>query len=173
MNVTPLFDSQFIKLRAFVLAVVPAGTQCVKGNENRVPQPLGDHVVITSLFERRLRTNVSTYDDDGSSGGFRNVEQGTEVHFQFDSYGPTAADNAARLSTLFRDEYGVAALAPTLSPLYIDDGRIIPLVSGEEQYVRRVSQTAVCQYNPVVSVPQQFADAADVALVDAETIPTS
>lgn len=171
MTVTPLFDALFVKLRAFVLAVVPAGTECVKGQENRVPQPLGDHVVITSLFERRLRTNVSTYDDDGSAGGFRNVEQGTEIHFQFDSYGPAATDNAARLSTLFRDEYGVAALAPTLSPLYIDDGRLIPLISGEEQYVRRVSQTAVCQYNPVTSIPQQFADEAVVTLVDVETLP--
>jgi hypothetical protein len=169
-TVTPLFDALFIKLRAFLLTIVPGGTEVVKGYVNRVPQPTGNHIVITGLFERRLRTNVTSYDDDGSSGGTRNIEQGTECHVQFDYYGALAPEWCAMVSTLFRDEYAVNALAPDCSPLYIDDGRNMPLVTGEEQYLQRFCSTAVLQYNPVTTVPQQFADAADVVLVDAETL---
>lgn len=171
MTVTPLFDALFIKLRAFLLTVVPSGTEVVRGINNRVPQPAGNHIVITPLFERRLRTNVTTYDDDGSAGGFKNLEQGTECHVQFDYYGALAADWSAMVSTVFRDEYGVAALAPDCSPLYIDDARQMALVTGEQQYLQRFTSTAVLQYNPVTSVPQQFADEASVTLVNAETLP--
>ena len=172
MNVTPLFPALFVKLRAFLLTVVPSGTEVVQGLGNRVPQPPGDHIVITGLFERRLRTNVSTYDDDGygSTPGVRVVEQGTEVHVQFDYYGTNAANWAAMVSTVFRDEYAVAALAPDCSPLYIDDARQMPFITGEEQYLQRFTSTAVLAYNPAVAIPQQFADEAVVGLVEAETL---
>lgn len=173
MTTTPLFDALFIRLRTFLLAIVPAGTAVVRGNINRVPQPAGEHIVITALFERRLRTNVSEYDDDGSAGGTRAIEQGTEFHVQFDYYGATAAEIAARVSTLFRDEYGVDALAPECAPLYIDDARVMPLVTAEEQYLNRFTSTAVLQYNPVTTIPQQFADEAVAGLVDVETLPVS
>jgi hypothetical protein len=170
MTVTPLFDALFVKLRAFLLTIVPTGTEVVRGYINRVPQPVGNHIVITGLFERRLRTNIHTYEDDGGLGGTRNIEQGTEVHVQIDYYGAIAADWCAMVSTVFRDEYGVAALAPDCSPGYIDDGRNMPLTTGEEQYLQRFCSTAVLFYNPVTTIPQQFADAAGVTLVDAETL---
>lgn len=170
MTPTPLFDALFVKIRAFLLTVVPSGTEVVRGLVNRVPQPNGGYIGITPLFERRLRTNVSTYEDDLSSGGTRTIEQGTEVHVQFDYFGPAAANWAAAVSTVFRDEYAVTALAPDVSPLYIDDARQVPFVTGEEQYLQRFTSTAVLQYNPAVSVPQQFADEAVVGLVDAETL---
>lgn len=172
-TVTPLFDALFVKLRTFLLTIVPAGTEVVRGIVNRVPQPAGNHIVITPLFERRLRTNVSTYDDDGSSGGLRNIEQGTEFHVQFDYYGVTAGNIAVMVSTLFRDEYGCEALAPECAPLYIDDARMAPLETGEQQYLQRFISTAVLQYNPVTSIPQQFADELSATLVDAQTLPVT
>lgn len=171
MNVTPLFPALFVKLRAFLLTIVPSGTEVVQGLGNRVPQPRGDHIVITPLFEQRLRTNVNTYEDTGySTPGRRYIEQGTECHVQFDFYGTEAANWAAMVSTLFRDEYAVTALAPECAPLSIDDARNAPLVTAEEQYLTRFVSTARIQYNPVTSIPQQFADAASATLVEAETL---
>ncbi len=170
MTTAPLFDALFIRIRAWLLTLVPSGTPVVRGLGNRVPQPAGDHIVITGLFERRLRTNVNSYDDDGSSGGTKSIEQGTEIHVQFDYYGTQAANWAARVSTLFRDESAVVAMAPEVSPLYIDDARQMPFNTAEEQYLQRYTSTAVLQYNPVTTIPQQFADAASVGLVDVETL---
>jgi hypothetical protein len=94
------------------------------------------------------------------------------VHVQFDFYAAGSDANqqvvgswAAAVSTLWRDEFGCAALAPDAAPLFIDDARGIPLISGEDQYVGRFTSTAVLQYNPVTSVPQEFADEAIVSLV--------
>lgn len=172
MTPSPLFDALFVKVRAWLLTLVPVGTEIVRGYVNRVPQPTADHIVITALFERRLRTNLNRYEDDGygSTPGTREIEQGTEIHFQFDYYGASAANLAAVVSTLWRDEAAVAALAPDMAPLYIDDARNMTHVFGEEQYVPRFTSTAVAQYNPTVTVPQQFADAAEVGLVEADTL---
>jgi hypothetical protein len=170
MTTTPLFDALFVKIRAWLLTLVPSGTPVVRGYVNGVPQPNGNHVIITGLFERRLRTNVNSYDDDGGSGGTKAIEQGTEIHVQFDYYGSDAANWAARVSTLFRDESAVAAMSPEVSPLYIDDARNIPLVTGEEIYLTRFTSTAVLQYNPVTTIPQEFAGSAVVGLVEADTL---
>lgn len=46
------------------------------------------------------------------------------------------------------------------------DPKMMPLIDGEAQYEQRWVITAVLQYNPVVSTPMQFFDAATVALTD-------
>lgn len=51
-------------LRAFLLAILPTGTEVVQGQDNRVPEPSeGDFVVMTPLRRDRLATNTDTYND--------------------------------------------------------------------------------------------------------------
>lgn len=175
MPTTPELDALAITVRAFLLSIAEDGIEVIQGPVNRVAQPKGSHVMFTFLFQRRLRTNVSTY-EDGSPAGLRHIEQGTELHMQLDYYAASDADMqpigklAVAVSTLWRDEYGVDALAPEASPLYIDDARGAPLALGEEQYVGRWISTGVLQYNPVTSVPQEFADEADVTVVLANAL---
>ncbi len=175
---TPELDAIAIKVRAFLLAIAATGIEVIQGPVNRAAQPKGSHAMFTFLFQRRLRTNVSEYDDSDPEAGLRNVEQGTELHLQFDYYAASDSDMqpvgklAVAVSTLWRDEYGVDALAPEASPLYIDGARGAPLALGEEQYVGRWISTAVAQYNPVTSVPQEFADEAEITLVLANALET-
>lgn len=98
--------------------------------------------------------------------GAKQSEQDTRVDMQIDCYGPNAADWAAMISTLFRDDYGVNALAPNCAPLYIDNGMQAPLIDGEQQYEQRIVMQAVLQYNPVTSSAQQFASSVDVDLIN-------
>jgi hypothetical protein len=70
---------------------------------------------------------------------------------------------------LWRDEYGCNMLNPEASPLYTDDARMVPLVTGEEQYLERYVLTAVLQTNPVTTVSQQFADTANVGLINVDS----
>lgn len=167
----PQLNALAAKIGAFLVSIVPEGTPVIQGPVNRVPAPKDSHVMFSFLFERRIRTNVISY-EDGAPAGLKNVEQGTELHVQFDFYAGGNEGNqqvvgswASAVSTLWRDEFGCDALAPDASPLFIDDARGIPLISGEDQYVGRFTCTAVLQYNPVTSVPQQFADEAQVSLV--------
>ncbi len=163
--VSPTFVDLFTKLKALIASIVPAGTIVLRGPVNRVPQPDDAHVVMTELFTGRLRTNVETYQDDPESvSGLALYEQGTAVHVQVDFYGSPAGEWAVAFETVFRSAYAAAALDPVCAPLHADEARMIPLVTGEQQYEKRYAVTAVLQYTPVVSTPQQFADQADVVL---------
>jgi hypothetical protein len=103
------------------------------------------------------------------SAGATDVEQSTEVVMQCDVHGAAAADNAQTISTLFRDQYAVTKFddaAITISPLYADDPRQMPFINAASQYEDRWVVEAHLQVNPVVSVPEQFADAATVTVVE-------
>lgn len=108
----------------------------------------------------------------------------TEVTVQLDVYGPSSADNAQIVSTLFRDDYAIQQfeafdVAPpgwlnippggTISvpydavrPLYADDPRQTTQVLGEMQYEERWTIDACLQTNTIVTAPQQFADTVTV-----------
>jgi hypothetical protein len=171
LNTSPTFDSVMVKVRAFLLSVVAPGVPVLRGPINRAAQPVGSHVIFTPLFQKRLRTNLHVDDPDYDA---TTMEQGTEVRVQFDFYGNSAADACVAASTAWRDQYGVDILSPEAVPLYTDVARMVPLVTGEEQFLERFVLTAVLQWNPVATVPQQFAEAASVELVnvDVEYPPT-
>lgn len=51
-------------LRAFLLSILPAGMEVVRGQDNRVPEPQGsDFVTMTPILRERLSTNVPTAAD--------------------------------------------------------------------------------------------------------------
>lgn len=162
------------RVGAFLTSIVPSGTPVIQGPVNRVAQPKEAHVMFTYLFERRSRTNVTDY-EDGAPEGLKIVEQGTEVHYQFDFYAASDSDTqvvaswAATASTLWRDEYGCDQLAPVAAPLFIDEARGMPFPLGELQYVARFVSTAILQYNPLTSVGQQFADVAVVGVIPVDS----
>lgn len=102
-----------------------------------------------------------------------NLEEGVQLRVQIDCYGPQstaiaagAEDWATMLSTTLRDNFGVVALAPNLTPLHADEARFVPLEDGEDQYEERWMLEAFFQYNPVTTVPQQYANVAKLTTLD-------
>lgn len=157
---TPVQDTLFIALRAFILTIVP-GVEVIQGLGNGVPMPASQFICLTSSGQRRLRTNVSTYDPVALT---RAVEQGTEYSIQVDCYGPTSSDYATAISTMLRDAYACDVLAPYgCQPLYTSDPTQSALVNGEENYEQRWMLTAVLQFNPVITVSQESATTATVS----------
>jgi hypothetical protein len=101
------------------------------------------------------------------SAGALSIEQATEVVTQLDVHGPHSGDNAQIISTLFRDDYGVRQFAGTgVSPLYVDPPRQMPFFDAEQQYESRWIVDVHMQIDPVILVPQQYADAAVIGIVD-------
>lgn len=95
------------------------------------------------------------------------ARQATMVTVQLDVHGPSSADNAQFISTLFRDMYACdffTALQPELQPLHASEPRQVPFVNGEAQVEYRWSVDAVMQANPIVTVPQRFADQVEITL---------
>jgi hypothetical protein len=129
---------------------VVANTKVVSG-----PGGAGSYVVDTS------QTLASTT----LSCGATDIEQDTEVLMQLDVHGPNSADNAQVISMLMRDPYGVTffeGLDLGVTPLHADDPKQVPFVNDQNQFENRWIVEARLQVNPVVSVPQQYADSATV-----------
>jgi hypothetical protein len=86
--------------------------------------------------------------------------QETEVTIQADVHGPASADNAARISTLWRDDTGYEALQAAniaIAPLYTSEPKQIPFDNGEQQVEERWMVDLCMQANIVVTTTQQFA----------------
>ena len=113
--------------------------------------------------------------------GQAEILQPVKVTLQLDVHGPSSADNAQVISTLFRDSYGVdfftrrgmffdgTAPAFDIVPLYADDPKQVPFLNAEQQYETRWIVEALVQANQIVSVAQQFADSAVVGVIEVDT----
>lgn len=162
-------------LRAFLITILPDGTEIVKGQVNRVSPPTSpNYVVMTSLMRTRLSTNVDAYSDPfPTPGGDRTILTATRATIQLDVHGPMAGDNSQLLLARLRDDAACQAFSTSgfeMQPLYATDPRQMPFITGEGQYEDRWSLDAEIQINPVVTVTQQFAGAltAGIINVDAE-----
>lgn len=98
--------------------------------------------------------------------------QETEVLYQLDVHGPNSSDNAEIIATLLRDEYAVDQFDRLISgvePLHADDPKQIPFVNDQQQFEYRWVVEARIQANQaVINIPQQFASAFAVALLEVD-----
>lgn len=149
-------------LRAFILSLISC--EVVQGLGNGVPMPLNPFIAMTASFQNRLSTNVVTYNGTDS----KMVRQATQFTVQIDCYGPLSGDWSQILTTMLRDEYAALNMAPNVSPLHADDPKQLPLVDGEACYEQRWVVMALLQYNPVVTVSQDFAGAVNIVPVNVD-----
>jgi len=145
-------------IRALLLSILPSGTEVVQGQDNLVSMPLGGFVTMTSAGQTRLGTNIVSYTPGSSNPGSKTLQPPTQYAVQLDFYGPTSESWAAMTQAVFRDEVATDAMPANIQPLYADDPMQMPLIDGEEQYEQRWKLTANVQYNPQITVPQNFGD---------------
>lgn len=92
-----------------------------------------------------------------------------KVTIQLDVHGPASGDNAVIISGAFRDTYAWEQFQTygfDVAPLYTSDPRQIPFLNAEQQIEQRWVVDAVLQCNPILTIPQQYASALSVALVE-------
>lgn len=131
--------------------------EIVRGQGNRVSMPDGPCVVLTEMLQVDLSVPWEDYqpaDDTATLVG------GERIDVQIDFYGPSAGEWCKVVKAAFRTQWGFNAFPDDIKPLYTSDGMQSPLITGEEQYASRWTLTASLQYNPSVTVPQEFADEA-------------
>lgn len=69
MTPTILETNVLASLRSFLLAVLPAGVEVVRGQINRVPEPASENfVVMTPIYHDRLGTNLEVDSDVAFTG---------------------------------------------------------------------------------------------------------
>jgi hypothetical protein len=95
----------------------------------------------------------------------------TKVTVQLSVHGPLGSENAHLIAVLFRDAYALNFLAAyQIVPLYTDEATQVPFTNGEQQIESRWILNAVIQYNPTVSLPQEFAGSLSVDLQNVDVV---
>lgn len=163
----------YTALRTYLLSLAPAGAEVIRGQDNQVAMPIGNFATMTSNQMVRLATNVTTYQPLIGTGQ-KEVLTAFRYLIQVDLYGPLSQPWAAQAKSLFRDSYAVDLFPSNIVPLFADDAIQLPLVNGEEQWEQRWKMQMSVQYNPLVTVSQDFATSltATIIEVDAKWPPT-
>lgn len=143
----------FTALRSALVAVL--GCEVVKGMSNKVPQPLGDYVVMTPILMERMGTNESQYPVAPNAEVTRLEKTNNDYQIQLDFYGTSSGNNAAIIATMFRSDllfqYGI-------TPLFSSEPRQLMFKSGEDQMTERWSMDIHLHYNAKISLSQQSAN---------------
>jgi hypothetical protein len=148
----------YAALRTFLLGLVSCPVQ--QSQQNRESMPQGDFILMTGLAAPALSTDKTTFVPGSSNPGNETHTRSTQWNVQLDCYGPDAADMAALIATSFKTDYAATALAAAaieLQPLFANDPRQMTIVNAENQYEPRWIVELALQYNPVVTLPQDFA----------------
>ncbi len=171
---TQIFTALVSVLNTFGLSSATAGQSVpvIRGQTNRVPEPNAtDFVVLWPISRTRLAMNVDTWQTATPPVSIDAMQE-TEVTIQADIHGPASADNAARITTLFRDQFGVSAfqaLGVALAPLYTSDPKQMPFDNGEQQIEERWTVDLTMQANITLTSQAQFADAVSVTTMAVDT----
>lgn len=159
-------DDVFIGLQAWIADVtgVPLA-KVIRELSNKVPEPLGEFILMRGLKKKNQGWNYSTYDVASTE----TIVQPTEFKVQVDCYGERAGDLATILATMFETDNAVAFMAPfNICPLWGEDAVEMPIVNGEEQYENRFVLRLHLQYNPTLAAPMQFMIEAKATIINAE-----
>lgn len=153
-------DQVIDALAAFLAPFMP-GAQIVRGQVNRVALPSNPCAVLTEILQVDLSVPHTDYQppvDPDVDDGTATIYGPSRIDVQIDFYGAQAGEFCKTAKTAFRSHWGFAHFPAGIKPLYTSDGMQTPLLTGEQQYESRWTLTASMQYNPTVTVPQQFAE---------------
>lgn len=159
-------DDLMAALGGFLTSVT--GWEICQSQTNDVPMPKRDFIMMTSLNDTGLSTTRITYTDEPGDGT-QNIAQPKCWNVQVDCYGEKSKDIANTIATLMRSEYACTALEQTpIQPLFPDEPHNTTMINGEQLYEGRWTVDLHFQFNPVVSVPMEFADEiiTDIASID-------
>lgn len=140
--------------KAFLVGIVEPAVEVFRGQDNRVPEPLGaTYIALTPMNRLRLATNA-----DGYTADTKTIAHNAQFDLQLDIHGPGGSDIASVIVAVFTDDYGVDMLGPLgLGPLFASEGHQIPFKNGEDQYEDRWTMTLSAQIKPTVSTAIQSA----------------
>lgn len=155
-------DAVIEALGAFIQPFVGA-VQIIRGQVNRVAPPSGPFVELTEVTQSDLEFPRSYYDATNQQTDILGPKR---IAIQADFYGPSSGDWCSVVKSALRTPWGVAQFAAGIAPLYTDDGTESPLITGEEQYLRRWILNVQMQYNPICAVPEQSATTLKTKIVE-------
>jgi hypothetical protein len=157
-------DAVCLAIAAFLQPFVGTGTPIIRAYDNGTAPPTDPYVELTEILQVDIETPSQSYDGPNQQ---LDVTAPKRIDIQVDIVGAAAGSQATAVQAVMRTAYAVSQFPPGIAPLYCSDARPNPLITGEQQYDYRWTLTMTCQYNPVVSVPQQSATSLSLTVLEA------
>lgn len=144
-------------VRRFLLGLFPgAEKQIIQAAQNNQPLPK-NAVVMQVLFGRDFDVAVVTNLPPTESA----IQNSVEVRMQIDFYGIQAEERGRIVCNLWRTQFTCDRLI-VCKPLYVQSYNRSVYVNDSNQYEDRWILDLALQYNPQVTVAQDFTDQAPV-----------
>jgi hypothetical protein len=147
-------------VRKFLLGLNPgAEKQIIQAAQNNQPLPK-NAVVMQIMFSKNLDFAVVTNFPPTEAA----IQNSVEVRMQIDFYGESAEARSRIMANLWRTGY-TCDLLTTCQPLYVQSHDRHIYVNDSNQYEDRWIIDLGLQYNPQVTVAQDFTDRAGVIII--------
>ena len=147
-------------IRKFLVGLFPGSElQVIQAAQNNNPLP-NNAVVMQILFTNNLDIAVTTSLPPTESA----IQNSVEVRMQFDFYGVQAEARSRIVANIWRSEYSCERLT-VCQPLYVQSHHRHVYVNDSNQYEDRWIMDLGLQYNPQVTVTQDFADSPPVITI--------
>lgn len=158
------YDELYLEIKKYVNYITGLDLQRIyQGRINNIPLPEdNDFCYITIINNERLSTPTSTQNIDKTV-----INQDMEGVAQIDFYGNFAFDRANAIITASRDISSCEYLQG-IQPLYCENARNIPYVSGERQYIMRYMVEFHFEYESEVILEKQGFNEADLSKIITE-----
>ena len=160
-------------LRSFLLGLLGSSWQVIEGQDNRAPMPVGNFVVMTSMTAGYIATPEESWSAGSVNPGVDNVRTSSQWRCQLDFYGVGAQDAATAVSRIVRTAYACdqfTAAGVDMQPLYAEEPKNLTMINAENQYESRWSFDFIAQFNPVVTVPLDFATGLTVVPAEVDAV---
>lgn len=168
MNETSYRDCWFTgSIAGTTLTVTDATYGTIEvGNQVFGPTVLANTLIAEILTGNTYKVSkTQTVTNQKISAGLRDDLAPKEVTIQLDVHGPSSSESSVIIEALFRSDYGTDFFELTgfdVLPLYCSEPRQIVFSNAEQQSEKRWTIDCTLQCNPIVTVPQQFADVLEV-----------
>lgn len=139
----------FTALRSFLIELFP-DIEVRQAQQNNVPMPTGDFILMTEISRTRLATNHRSYTEDTQT-----IKTPTEIVIQLDFYGGEATERVQKFVSLFFDDYAYTRFPDGIKPLYATDPKQMPLITAEANFLKRWITEAHLQFNPSFDNPME------------------
>lgn len=168
-SISPDQNAVYVAMESFLSGILPENVVVIRGLPNRAAMPptTPGFVSMQAMFTERLHWGIDTYTEGGVDPPVDyTIQQSLDIAFQIDCYGKDSGSWAAIVTAAFNDTYGCNALGPDCQPLYCNEGRMMPLTNEELEYEERWNLDGHLQWNPVMTVLQEYADELNLTLRD-------
>lgn len=158
----------YTALRGFLLPIVDG--EVFQTQDNGVSMPNGQFTTMTTLRVDGLSTDKKVWADTGSSAtSSMKHTRSSQWAVQIDVYGDLAMDRATSAAALVRTDYACdlfTAFGIDMAPLYAGEPHQTTMINAEQQYESRWTFDVMFQFNPIYTVPEQYADQLQINLAE-------